>query len=231
MPGSEPPAIPEVIRSLKQFVSLRGSEIGALFKKTFNAWIDDNAPRLGAALAFYSLLSMAPLLIVVVAVAALAFGREAAQGRLIQEIQDLVGMEGARAIQGLIQSAYKPVAGTMATVFGIITLLFGASAVVVELRDALNTIWRVPATATVLSLKGVLRLARQRFYLFGLILGVGFLLLISLALNAAIAALGSVFGSVQHTSESVLNLAVFLTSFLVITVLFAVFILNVFGEP
>jgi membrane protein len=221
MPTSEPPAIPEVVRSLKQFVSLRGSEISALLKKTFSAWIDDNAPRLGAALAFYALLSMAPLLIVVVAVAALAFGREAAQGHLIREIQDLVGMEGARAIQGLIQSAYKPVAGTTATVLGILTLLFGASAVVVELRDALNTIWRVPATATVLSLTGILRLARERFYVFGLILGVGFLLLVSLALNAAIAALGSLFGSVLPTSESLLNLAVFLTSFLVITFLFA----------
>jgi membrane protein len=162
------------------------------------------------------LLSLAPILIVVVAVAALAFGQKAAQGQLIWEIQGLVGAEGARAIQGLIQSADKPATGTMATVLGVLTLVLGASAVVVELRDALNTIWHVPA-ATFSSLRGFLRLARERFYLFGLILGVGFLLLVSLALNAAIAALGSLLPA----PESVLHLAVFVISFLVITFLFA----------
>src|SRR5450432_1648655 len=104
----------------------QSSEIGALLKQTVNAWIDDNAPRLGAALAFYTLLSLAPLLIVVVAIAALAFGQKAAQGQLIWEIQDLVGAEGARAIQDLIQSAYKPAAGIMATILGVTTLVLGA---------------------------------------------------------------------------------------------------------
>jgi membrane protein len=167
------------------------------------------------------LLSLAPLLIVVVAVAALVFGQKAAQGQLIWEIQDLVGTEGARAIQGLIQSAYKPTTGTAATVFGLLMLVFGASAVVADLRDALNTIWHVPAAATGSALHGFLRLVRERFYLFGLILGVGFLLLVSLALNAAIAALGSWFRSLLPTSEAVLHVAVFVISFLVITFLFA----------
>lgn len=200
---------------------LRGAEIGALLKQTVNAWFADNAPRLGAALAFYTLLSLAPLLIVVVAIAALAFGQKAAQGQLIWEIQDLVGPEGARAIQDLIQSAYKPAAGTMATILGLSTLVLGASAVVVELRDALNLIWHVPEVAAFSSVRGLFRLIRERFYLFGLILGVGFLLLVSLALNAAAAALGSVLGSRLHTSESVLHVAVFLISFVVITCLFA----------
>jgi membrane protein len=217
----EPSAIQEAVRRIQQFLSLRRAEIGALLKQTVSAWIDDNAPRLGASLAFYTLLSLTPLLIVVVAVAALAFGQKAAQGQLIWEIQDLVGTEGARAIQGLIQSAYKPATGTTATVLGVLTLVFGASAVVVELRDALNTIWHVPAPATFSSLRSFLRLVKERFYLFGLILGVGFLLLVSLALNAAIAALGSLFGSLLPASESVLHLAVFLISFLVITFLFA----------
>jgi membrane protein len=221
MSTSEPSAIREVVQRIQQFLDLRRAEIGALLKETVNAWIDDNAPRLGASLAFYTLLSLAPLLIVVVAVAALVFGQKAAQGQLIWEIQDLVGAEGARAIQGLIQSAYKPAAGTTATVLGILTLFFGASAVVVELRDALNTIWHVPVAATFSGLRSFLRLVKERFYLFGLILGVGFLLLISLALNAAIAALGSLFGSLLPTSESVLHLAVFVISFLVITFLFA----------
>ena len=134
MSTSEPSATQEVGQRLRQFLGLRSTEISALLKQTVNAWFDDNAPRLGASLAFYTLLSLAPLLIVVVAVAALAFGQKAAQGQLIWEIQDLVGTEGARAIQGLIQSAYKPTTGTAATVFGLLMLVFGASAVVVEIR-------------------------------------------------------------------------------------------------
>ena len=220
MSTTEPSAIQEVVQRIQQFLRLRRSEIGTLLKETGKAWIDDNAPRLGASLAFYTLLSLAPILIVVVAIAALAFGQKAAQGQLIWEIRDLVGTEGARAIQDLIQSAYKPATGTMATVLGVLTLVLGASAVVVDLRDALNTIWHVPA-APFSSLRGFLRLVKERFYLFGLILGVGFLLLVSLALNAAIATLGSLFGLLLPVSESVLHLAVFLISFLVITFLFA----------
>ena len=205
----------------QRLLHLRSAEIGGLLKQTVNAWIDDNAPRLGASLAFYTLLSLAPLLIIVVAVAALAFGQKAAQGQLIWEIQDLVGKEGAQAIQGLIQSAYKPAAGTMATVLGLLTLIFGASAVMVELRDALNIIWHVPAVASFSSLRSFARLIEERFYLFALILGVGFLLLVSLALNAAISALGSLFGSQLLVSASILRLAVFAISFLVTTFLFA----------
>jgi membrane protein len=218
---NEPSAIREVLQRIRQFLRLGGAEVGELLKQTFNAWIDDNAARLGASLAFYTLLSLAPVLIVVVTVAAIAFGQKAAQGQLIWEIQDLVGVDGARAIQGLIQSAYKPTTGTTATVLGILTLVFGASAVVVELRDALNTIWHVPSKVKVSTFNSFLRLVKERFYLFGLILGVGFLLLVSLVLNAAIAALGSLFGLLRPTSESVLHLAVFLISFLVITFLFA----------
>jgi membrane protein len=195
MSKGEPSAGHEGGQRLQQLLRVRSVEIGALLKQTVNAWIDDNAPRLGASLAFYTLLSLAPLLIIVVAVAALAFGQKAAQGQLIWEIQDLVGKEGAQAIQGLIQSAYKPAAGTMATVLGLLTLVFGASAVVVELHDTLNIIWHVPAAASFSSLRSVARLIEERFYLFGLILGVGFLLLVSLALNAAISAQGSVDGS------------------------------------
>src|ERR1700733_11224726 len=131
MSTSEPSALREVVQRIRQFLSLRRGEIGALLKATINAWIDDNVPRLGASLAFYTLLSLAPLLIVVVAVAALAFGQKAAQGQLIWEIQDLVGTEGARAIQDLIHSAYKPTTGTAATVFGLLMLVLGASSVVV----------------------------------------------------------------------------------------------------
>jgi membrane protein len=211
----------KVGQQLRQ-LRLRCAGWGALLKQTFNAWNDDNAPRLGAALAFYALLSLAPLLIVVVAVAAFVFGQKAAQGQLVWEIQDLVGTEEAGAIQSLIQSAYKPAAGgTAATILGILTLAFGASAVLAELREALNLIWHVPATATSSSLRAFLRLIKDRFYMFGLILGAGFLLLAALVLNAVIAAAGSLFGSLGVGSKSLLQVALFVISFLAITFLFA----------
>ena len=107
-----------------------------MFKETISEWVDDRVPRLGASLAFYTLLSLAPLLVVVVAVAALVYGQDAARGQLVWQIQGLVGPEGARAIQGLVQGAYKPGTGLIATLLGVLTLAFGASSVVVELRDA-----------------------------------------------------------------------------------------------
>lgn len=211
----------EVWQRIRQLFGLRRGEIGQLLKQTLHAWMDDNGPRLGASLAFYTLLSLAPLLIVAVAVAAIAFGQQAAQGQLIWQIQDLVGTDGARAIQDLIQSAYKPAAGTAATALGILALAFGASAVVVDLRDALNSIWHVPSIPTLASFRHFLHLLKVRFYLFGMILGVGFLLLVSLALNAALAAIGTLLGSKLATSAPVLHVAVFVISFLVITFLFA----------
>ena len=210
-----------IARHLQLFSRLSFREYEAVFQQTLNAWIDDKAPRLGASLAFYTLLSLAPLLIVVVAVAALAYGQKAAQGQLVWEIQGLVGADGARTIQGLIQSAYKPGSGTIATILGVLTLIFGASAVVVELRDALNTIWRVPAPDTGSGFQSILRFMKERFYSFGLILGVGFLLMVSLILNAGIAAVGSYFGSILPTSETFLHIIVFLMSFVVVTCLFA----------
>jgi membrane protein len=190
-------------------------------KETGYSWVEDKAPRLAAALTFYTLLSLAPLLVVVVAIAALAFGQKAAQGQLVWEIQGLVGAEGARAIQGLIQSAYKPGAGVLATVFGIAMLGFGASSVAAELRDALNTIWNVPGPPMSLCVRSILTLVKERFYSFGLILAIGFLLLVSLLLNVAIAAMGSFFGSILPAPESFLQGSIAFTTFLVGTFLFA----------
>jgi membrane protein len=218
---SGPRSTQSVVRHLRLFARLSFREYGALLRKTVNAWIDDKAPRLGASLAFYTLLSLAPLLIVVVAVAALVYGQQAAQGQLVWEIQGLVGADGARTIQGLIHSAYKPGSGAVATILGILTLIFGASTVVVELRDALNTIWRVPAPEAASGFQSILRFMKERFYSFGLILGVGFLLMVSLILNAVVAALGSYFGSILPTSETLLHIIVFLISFVVVTFLFA----------
>jgi membrane protein len=200
---------------------LRPNELLALLKETVSEWIDDDVPRLGASLAFYTLLSLAPLLVVVVAIAGIAYGKQAAQGQLFWQIRDLVGPDGARTIQGLLQGAYKPGTGALATVLGLLTLAVGASSVVVELRAALNTIWHVQTSPDDTRLSGIYRLAKERFYSFALVLGVGFLLLVSLVLNACLAAIGKFFGGFLPAPESLLQAATSLISFLVITGLFA----------
>jgi membrane protein len=218
---AEPDAGHEILRHVREFSSLHFKEFLELFKETVGEWLDDKAPRLGASLAFYTLLSLAPLLIVIVAVAAIVYGQEAARGQLVWQIQGLVGPDGAKAIQGLIQGAYKPATGVVASLLGLLTLAFGASSVVVELRDALNTIWHVAPDSRNTGFASIFRLAKERFYSFALILGVGFLLLVSLVLNAWIAAMGSFFGSFLPIPEAVLHAATFLFSFFVITFLFA----------
>jgi len=198
-------------------VSLRA--VTVLLRETIDAWVDDDVPRLAASLAFYSVLSLIPFLILVSAVAASAFGQRAAQGQLMWELRDVIGSAGAQAIQALVQSASK--SSTAATVLGSLTLVFGASAVVIELRDALNTIWHVPAAAACSSVEKFVRLVKERFYLFGLILGAGFLVLASLALNAFLSAASAHLGTVLRIPTPILHGAIFVLSFIVITVLFA----------
>jgi membrane protein len=209
------------LRRLKQLLGLRLHEIAPLIQESFREWDADNAPRLGAALAFYTLLSLAPLLVVIVGVAALVYGKEAAAGQLAWEIQDLVNRDAAEAIQALIHAAYKPGAGMVAASLSILTLIWGASSVVVELHDALNTIWQVPVDSSVTAFVWIFRVVKERFYSFALVLGVGFLLLVSLVLSAWIAALGRFFGSHLPFSEFALHITMFLISFFVITFLFA----------
>ena len=211
----------DVVRHLKQFSRLRPAEILQALRETVSEWSSDNVPRLGASLAFYTLLSLAPLLVVVVAIAALVYGKQAAQGQLFWQIRGLMGQEAARTIQGLLQSAYKPATSALATVLGVLTLALGASSVVVELRAALNTIWHVPADSGASGFSGLISMAKERFYSFAMILGVGFLLLVSLILNACIAAMGKFFGEFLPAREGALQGATSIVSFLVITGLFA----------
>jgi len=179
-------------------------------------WNNDNVPRLGAALAFYALLSLAPLLVIVVAVAAQAFGRKAAEGQLAWDIQGMVGPEQAHAVQEIIRSAIKPEGGVIATWLSIITLAIGATGVVVELQDALNTIWHVPAKLT-----GLAGLIQQRVYSFLMVLGVGLLLLVSTLLSVWIAAMDKFLGPMLPAHQSNLHTLTFVISFVVITFLFA----------
>jgi membrane protein len=212
----------DVLRHVLQFCRLSSKEFSALLKETVKEWSNDKAPRLGASLAFYTLLSLAPLLIVIVTVAALAFGKEAAEGQLYWQVRGLLGPEEAKVVQGVVQSAYKPGTGLIATLLGLATLALGATSVVVELSDALNTIWRVPTPEGETGMvAGIRRIVKERFYSFTLVLGVGFLLLVSLVLNAWLSAMGTFFGSFLPAPESILQAATFLISFLVVTALFA----------
>jgi membrane protein len=200
---------------------LSPKDVRALLKETVVGWNDDNLPRLGAALAFYTLLSSAPLLIIVVAIAGMAYGKQAAEGQLFWQIRDLVGPGGALAIEGLLEGAYKPGTGALATGLGFLTLAFGASSVVGELREALDTIWHVPAESGSLRFAKVIGLVRARVYSFAFVLGMGFLLLVSLVLNAWLAAMGKFFSGFLPAPEGMLQAATSLVSFVVITALFA----------
>jgi membrane protein len=179
-----------------------------VFRLASSEWINDNAQRLGASVAFYTLLSLAPIIVIAVAVAAVVYGQEAAQGRLASEILGVAGPDVARTIQEVIRGGYKPGTGVLATVLGLVTLAFGASSIFVELHDAMNTIWSIPLPRSRTHTATVIGLIRDRFYSFATVLGTGFLLLVSLVLNAWIAAMGIALPRAATFTVSVLVMAV-----------------------
>ena len=168
------------------------ARVWTLVRKAVSAWIDDYAPSMGAALAYYTLFSIAPLLIIVIAVAGVVFGADAVQGQIVQQLQGLIGREGAVAIQGLIKSANEPKQGLVATIVSVVVLLIGATTVFGELQSALDRIWRVPAPAKT---SGLWSLLRARLLSFGMILGMGFLLMVSLVVGAGLSAFGAWWGA------------------------------------
>jgi len=171
---------------------MRGQAIGTLFKDAVDEWLHDNVQRLGAALAYYTIFSLAPLLIIAIAISSVLFGQEAAQGHIFNQIQSLIGEDGARAIQTMVENARnRPHSGRLATVIGIIMLIVGATGLFAQLQESLNTIWGVVTKPG----RGLLGVIRDRFLSFMLVLGSGFLLLVSLLLSAGLAAMGKFF---QH---------------------------------
>ena len=189
-----------------------------LIRKSVAAWVDDYAPSMGAALAYYTLFSLAPLLIIAIAVAGLVFGQEAARGEIVEQIQGLIGLEGAIAVQGLLKSANAPARDIVATLVSTVMLVIGATTVFGELQSDLDRIWRVPAPAKV---NGIWSLLRSRLLSFGLVLGLGFLLLVSLAVSAAIAAFGKWSYGFFEGREAYLHALNFGISFAITTFLFA----------
>lgn len=187
-----------------------------LLRQSFNDWNGHNAPRLGAALAFYTILSISPLVILVLAIVSLVFNRSSAQAHLLDQTQALIGPEGRNAVQSMLTSGQKASAGIVATLVGLATLLFGASGVFGELRSALNTIWDVKPEAT----SGIWGMLRERVFSFGMVFSVGFVLLVSLLASAGLAAATKFFGSLLPIPSLVLAITNFLVSFLGIAVLF-----------
>jgi len=156
-------------------------------KQAVYAWLDDYAPSMGAALAYYTVFSIAPLLLIVVSIAGLVFGKEASEGHLVAQLETLTGPEAAQALESLLRSVDKPAPSTFAAVSGGIVLLVGATTVFAELQDSLDRIWRAPARGT----SGLWNLVRARLLSFGMILGIGFLMIVSLIASAILAALGT----------------------------------------
>jgi membrane protein len=188
-----------------------------LVKRAAVKWNADDCLTLGAALAYYTVFSLAPVLVIVIAVAGAVFGPEAAQGEIVGQIRGLVGEEGATAIQSLIQSASRQGAGPRATIIGLLVLLFGSTSAFSQLQSALNTIWEVPPPTH----GGLWATVRARFLSFAAVLGTGFLLSVSLVLSAAVAALGRFGWGWLPAIGRVLELADFLGSLAVHTLLFA----------
>src|SRR5688572_23408660 len=185
--------------SMRQFLN-KWSTLG---KDTVEAWLDDYAPSMGAALSYYTVFSLAPMLLIVISVAGLAFGDEAARGEIFGQLRGLMGADAAKTIEDLLTSVSEPKEGVAATTVGIVLLLIGATSVFGELQDALDRIWRAPARDRS---GGFLGLVRARLLSFGMILGIAFLLMVSLVLGAATAALGKwwsgAFGSWEVLAQS-----------------------------
>jgi len=189
-----------------------------LVKKSVTAWIDDYAPSMGAAISYYTVFSIAPLMIIVIAVAGFVWGREAVQGEIIGQLSGMLGKEGAQGVQALIESANQPTKGLVATGISIVVLIIGATTVFAELQSSLDRIWHAPKAPKVSGLWGLLR---SRLLSLGFILGLGFLLLVSLVSGAAIAAFGTWANGLLPGWEMLLYLINIVFSVGTATVLFA----------
>lgn len=188
-----------------------------LLKATTAEWSRDQAPRKGAALAYYATFSLAPLLIIAVAISGFVFGREAATGEIVRQIQGLVGSDTATAIQSMIEKSNQPATSMIATIVGIVALLFGASGVFGELQQSLNAIWDIQPKPD----RGILAAIKDKFFSFSMVLGTGFLLLVSLVISAALAAFNNILMELMPGLEVITQLINFIISLIVIAALFA----------
>lgn len=199
-------------------MSVTLKNIWILTKAAASSWVDDYAQSMGAALAYYTMFSIAPLLLIVISVAGLIFGVEAAQGEIAGQLQGLVGQQGAAAVQGLLESASEPAKSVSAALVGGILLCIGATSVFAELQDSFDRIWRAPKRQK----GGIWSLLRARVLSFGIIISIGFLLMVSLVFSAALAAWGNLWRPHFAEWEILANVINFLFGFALTTTVFAI---------
>lgn len=189
-----------------------------VMKDAVLAWVDDFAPSMGAAISYYTMFSLAPLLVLVIAIAGLAFGAEAVRGQISSQLAGLMGADTAQAIEGMVESATLSDKGWWASALSVVVLIVGATSVFAELQSALDRIWHVPESQKPSGIWGVLR---ARLFSMGMILGLAFLLMVSLAVSAGLAAFGGLLGGMLPGQEVLLQMLNIAVSVAVLTTLFA----------
>jgi membrane protein len=189
----------------------------SLCKQTFSEWSNDKISMWSAALAYYTIFSLSPLLLVVIGIAGYVFGKDMVQTSIYSQLRGLIGDSGALLIESMVRNASKPSHGAIATIIGTITLLLGASGVFGQLKDALNYIWKVEPRPGV----GFVKTIKDRFLNFSMVVVIAFLLLVSLIASAAISAVGAFLNNILPIPEILLEIINFIVSLGVITLLFA----------
>ena len=193
-------------------------ETWILVKTAFNSWYEDYAQSMGAALAYYTMFSIAPLLLIVISIAGMVFGEEAARGEIIGQLHSLMGEQGAAAVQALLESVNKPAQGLTATLVGAGLLVVGATSVFGELQNALDRIWRAPGRGDAGGLWGLIR---SRLLSFGMIFGIGFILMVSLVFSAVLSAVGKWWAPMFQGFDVLANGIDLVLSFVLTTGMFA----------
>jgi len=214
--SSDNRSAPEALKQSTRWLLLHPSDLWGALKDAYDGWSRHNVSRLSAALAYYAVFSLTPVLVISISIAGLVFGKEVAERQIAQEVQGLIGQDSGRAVVAMVQSAQKPATSTLVALIGLATLLFAASGAFVEIQDALNTVWEVkPAPRGT-----VWAFIRKRFVSFGMVLSIGFLLLVSLVISAALTAVGR-WGSTLSVPTPFFHVLDVLFSFAVITAIFA----------
>lgn len=202
---------------MKNVPGISMKQIWLLFKTAFTSWSDDYAQSMGAALAYYTMFSIAPLLLIVISITGLIFGQEVARGEIIGQLNNLMGEQGVLAIQTLLKSVNQPAEGITATAIGIILLLVGATTVFGELQNSMDRIWKAPAREG----SGLWHLIQARLLSFGMIMGIGFLLMVSLIFSAGLSAMSKWWSSAFSGWMVVMSVFNFVFSFVLTTGMFA----------
>lgn len=197
---------------------MQRKSIWQFFKTTINEWVQAEPFQLAAALSYYTMFSLAPLLLIAIGVAGFVFGREAAQNQIVETLQGMIGQESAKTIQEMIQASNeKPKTGMISTIIGFVALLFGAGGVVGQLQTSLNKIWEVTPKPG----QGIWGFVRQRFFSFAMVLSIGFLLLVSLVVTAVLSSFSRMLSSFLGDATFVAHALDLLVSFGFVTLLFA----------